>query len=85
MKSVTVDINVSDRTVSQLLSTISYSSSSVPECISIDGFKDHMDDKKFQCILVDAKKHCIFDILPDRTQKLLSAYFRAWSRAKETV
>jgi transposase len=82
MKSVAVDTNVSVSTVSRLLDTINYSSPSIPECLSIDEFKGNTDAGKFQCILVDAKKHRILDILPDRTQKHLSAYFRAWNRAK---
>lgn len=82
MKSVAVDTNVSVSTVSRLLDTINYSSPSVPECISIDEFKGNTDAGKFQCILVDAKKHRILDILPDRTQKHLSAYFRTWNRTQ---
>lgn len=62
MKSVAVDTNVSVSTVSRLLDTINYSSPSVPECISIDEFKGNTDAGKFQCILVDAKKHRILDI-----------------------
>lgn len=80
MKSVANDTNVSVNTVSRLLDTVSYSVPSIPECISIDEFKGNTEAGKFQCILVDAKKHLILDILPDRAQKNLSSYFRALNR-----
>lgn len=80
IKSVAQEVNVSVSTVTRLLDTINYSIPSVPECISIDEFKGNADTGKYQCILVDAKKHCILDILPDRTQSHLSSYFREWNR-----
>jgi transposase len=80
IKSVALDTNVSVNTVSRLLDTLSYSTPNIPECISIDEFKGNTDAAKYQCILVDAKKHRILDILPDRTQKHLSSYFRELNR-----
>lgn len=82
MKSVANSTNVSVNTVARLLNTVSYSIPSIPECISIDEFKGNTDAGKYQCILVDAKKHRILDILPDRTQKHLSSYFRECNRAQ---
>jgi transposase len=64
------------------LDTISYTIPSLLECISIDEFKGDTDAGKYQCILVDGKKHCILDILPYRTQSHLSAYFRELNRAE---
>jgi len=64
------------------LDTISNTIPSLPECISIDEFKGDTDAGKYQCILVDGKKHRILDILPDRTQSHLSAYFRELNRAE---
>lgn len=82
IKSVADEVNVSASTVTRLLDTINYSIPTIPECISIDEFKGNADTGKYQCILVDAKKHCILDILPDRTQSHLSSYFREWNRAE---
>lgn len=82
IKSVAESTNVSVNTILRLLDTINYSSSSFPECISIDEFKGNTNAGKYQCILLDAKKHRILDILPDRTQSHLSAYFRETNRAE---
>ena len=82
MKSVADSTNVSVNTVARLLDTVSYTIPSVPECISIDEFKGNTSAGKYQCILVDAKKHRVLDILPDRTQKHLSSYFRTLNRAQ---
>jgi len=82
IKSVAETTNVSVNTVTRLLDTVSYSIPYLPECISIDEFKGDTDAGKYQCILVDANKHRILDILPDRTQSHLSAYFRELNRAE---
>jgi len=76
IKSVAEETNVSVTTVSRLLDTINYTTPSLPSCLSIDEFKGNVETGKYQCILVDAKKHCILDILPDRTQNNLDEYFR---------
>lgn len=67
-------------TIVRLLNTINYSSPSLPDCISIDEFKGNTDAGKFQCILLDAKKHKLLDILPNKSQSCLSAYFKETSR-----
>lgn len=82
IKSVAETTNVSVSTVTRLLDTVNYTPHSLPECLSIDEFKGNTDAGKFQCILTDAKKHRIFDILPDRTQHHLSNYFRNINRAE---
>ncbi len=82
IKDVAKEANVSVNTVTRLLDTVSYSSPSIPECISIDEFKGNTDEGKYQCILVDAKKHRILDILPNRTQSHLCAYFREVNRSE---
>lgn len=76
IKSVAETTNVSTSTVTRLLDTVSYTTPFLPPCLSIDEFKGNTDAGKYQCILVDAKKHRILDILPDRTQPHLSSYFR---------
>lgn len=78
IKSVAEETNVSVTTVTRLLDTISYTSPTLPSCLSIDEFKGNAETGKYQCILVDAKKHCILDILPDRTQNHLVEYFRGY-------
>ena len=82
IKAVAEEANVSVSTVTRLLDTVNYSIPSLPECISIDEFKGNADTGKYQCILVDPRKHRILDILPDRTQSHLSSYFRELNRAQ---
>jgi len=82
IKSVALASNVSTSTVTRLLDTVSYGISKLPECISIDEFKGNAETGKYQCILVDPKKHRIIDILPDRTQSHLSEYFRSIERSQ---
>lgn len=82
LKSVAEETNVSVSTITRLLDTINYSTPSIPECIGIDEFKGNTDTGKYQCILTDPKKHRLLDILPDRNQAHLSAYFRELSRAE---
>lgn len=82
IKSVANEADVSASTVARLLDTVSYSSPSLPDCIGIDEFKGNAETGKYQCILVDAKKHRLLDILPDRNQAHLSAYFREKNRAE---
>lgn len=82
IKSVAKTTNVSVNTVTRLFDTLNYSIPSLPECLSIDEFKGDTDAGKYQCILVDAKKHRVLDILPDRTQSHLSAYFREISKVE---
>jgi len=82
IKSVAEEVDVSASTVTRLLDTISYSAPSIPECIGIDEFKGNADTGKYQCILVDPKKHRLLDILPDRNQAHLSSYFKETNRAE---
>jgi len=82
MKSVADVANVSVSTVTRLLDTVNYTTPSLPACLSIDEFKGNTDAGKYQCILTDAKKYHILDILPDRTQSHLSSYFREIKRAE---
>jgi len=59
------------------LDTLHYAApDKLPEAISIDEFKGDASTGKYQCILVDLKKHRILDILPDRTQSHLADYWR---------
>ena len=82
LKSVAKKSNVSASTVSRILDTIHYSCPSLKEAISIDEFKGNAETGKYQCILVNPKQRTIMDILPDRTQAHLSAYFRELNRSE---
>nr|WP_206762728.1 ISL3 family transposase [Mobilitalea sibirica] len=68
--------NVSSSTVSRVFDRLRYEKPNIPSVLSIDEFKGNAETGKYQCILVDGKKHRILDILPDRTQSHLSSYFR---------
>lgn len=82
LKYVAKRMNVSTNTISRILDTISYSCPSLKDSIAIDEFKGNADTGKYQCILVNPKQHTIMDILPDRTQAHLSAYFREINRSE---
>ena len=76
LKSVAKTSNVSVTTVCRILDHIHYSCPPLKEAVSIDEFKGNARTGKYQCILVNPKNHSIMDILPDRTQSHLIAYFR---------
>jgi Transposase and inactivated derivatives len=82
IKYIASQTNVSSNTVTRILDTISYDKPLIPSCISIDEFKGNAGDSKYQCILVDAKKKSILDILPDRRQSQLIDYFKSCSRTE---
>ena len=77
-KQVALQMNSSISTVTRLLDTVYYDTpTSLPSCLSIDEFKGNTDAGKYQCILVDACKNRVLDILPDRSQSHLTTYFRS--------
>ena len=82
IKSIARKVNVSPTTIIRILDTIHYTCPSLKEAISIDEFKGNAETGKYQCILVNPKKHTIMDILPDRTQTHLAAYFREINRSE---
>lgn len=82
LKTVAQKANVSIHTVSRILDTIHYTCPSLKDTISIDEFKGNAETGKYQCILVNPKHPSIMDILPDRSQSHLSAYFREISRSE---
>ncbi len=55
----------------------------LPSVLSIDEFKGNAGGEKFQAILTQPDKHCLFDILPSRTQVSLMQYFQGFSNKKE--
>jgi transposase len=76
LKSVAQKANVSIYTVLRILDTIHYTCPPLKDSISIDEFKGNAETGKYQCIIVNPKQCSIMDILPDRSQSHLSAYFR---------
>ena len=83
LKQVAELTGVSVQTVSRLLDTLNYDIPlSLPDTLAIDEFKGNAATGKYQCILVDPKKHRILDILPDRTQSHLTGYFREIPKAQ---
>ena len=75
IKSIAKAHRMSSPTAAKVLDYINYEPTKLPEVLSIDEFKGDADGERFQCILTDAKKHEIFDILPTRKQEDLLAYF----------
>lgn len=73
---VALQTNVSSSTAARIFDRINYERPDIPRVLSIDEFKGNAETGKYQCILVDGKKHRILDILPDRTQSHLCNYFR---------
>lgn len=82
LKSVAKASNVSVTTVCRMLDCIHYSCPPLKEAVSIDEFKGNACTGNYQCILVNPKNHSIMDILPDRTQSHLTAYFREIDRSQ---
>lgn len=83
LKQVSLLTGVSVPTICRLLDTIHYAPpDKLPEAVSIDEFKGNASTGKYQCILVDPKKHRILNILPDRTQSHLADYWRDIPRKK---
>lgn len=74
--------NTSVSTVTRVFDRINYVKPSIPRVLSIDEFKGNAETGKYQCILVDGKRKCILDILPDRTQSHLCSYFRDVPKAQ---
>lgn len=82
IQDLSLSANVSSSTVHRILDTVSYSRRKFPEVLSIDEFKGNADTGKYQCILTDPIKRRILDILPDRTQSHLTAYFSSVPKAE---
>ena len=74
--------NLSPSTVARIVDMLNYSMPyTLPDVVCIDEFKGNAETGKFQCILIDGKKHKILDILPDRTTSHLMDYFRKIPRS----
>lgn len=79
IKQIAQEHNISPPTAARYFKLVDYKCKSLPEVLSIDEFKGNAGGEKFQCIIADAKNHKVLDILPNRKQEDLIAYFRAFS------
>lgn len=75
MKSIAEMVNLSGPTIARALDCVSYGPATLPAALSIDEFKGNADGEKYQCILTNPKKKAVLDVLPDRKQETLCAYF----------
>ena len=82
VKHISEETNVSCSTIFRLLDTLNYCIKPLGDTIAIDEFKGNASNNKYQCILVNPDKHCILDILPDRTNSHLSSYFTDIKRSE---
>lgn len=72
------DLGLSPATVTRIFDLVSYPKiTKMPTALSIDEFKGNAGTAKYQCILVDAQKKRVLDILPDRKLEHLQKYFRS--------
>jgi len=79
IKDIAEEHNISAPTAARYFELVDYKCKSLPEVLSIDEFKGNAGGEKFQCIITDAKNHKVLDILPNRKQEDLIAYFRTFS------
>ena len=79
IKDIAEEHSVSASTAARYFKLVDYKCMSLPEVLSIDEFKGNAGGEKFQCIIADAKHHKVLDILPNRKQEDLIAYFRTFS------
>ena len=68
--------NISNTTAFRYFDLVEYSFRVLPEVLSIDEFKGDTGGEKYQTILADAKGKRVLDILPNRKEADLIAYFR---------
>lgn len=84
VRSVSRLLGVSDSFVFRRLRDIRFPKPQLlPPVLSIDEFKGNAGGEKFQAILTQPDKHCLFDILPSRTQVSLMQYFQGFPNKKE--
>ena len=80
VKYVAESVGLSQTTVNRITDRISRERKRFGDTIGIDEFKGNTGGEKYQCIITDPKKRIIVDILPDRKESHLSAYFRSMER-----
>lgn len=67
--------NVSGATAMRYFKCVSFKLAKLPEVLSIDEFKGNSGGQKYNSIIVDAEKHKVLDILPNRFENDLIHYF----------
>ena len=67
--------NVSGATAMRYFKYVSFRPTKLSEVLSIDEFKGNSGGQKYNSIIVDAEKHKVIDILPNRFENDLIRYF----------
>lgn len=67
--------NVSGATAMRYFKYVSFRPTKLPKVLSIDEFKGNSGGQKYNSIIVDAEKHKVIDILPNRFENDLIRYF----------
>lgn len=67
--------NVSGATAMRYFKCVSFKPTKLPKVLSIDEFKGNSGGQKYNSIIVDAEKHKVIDILPNRFENDLIRYF----------
>lgn len=67
--------NVSGATAMRYFKYVSFRPTKLPEVLSVDEFKGNSGGQKYNSIIVDAEKHKVIDILPNRFENDLIRYF----------
>lgn len=77
-------VNLSVSTIIRIFDKLSYTSSELPEVLSIDEFKGNTGGEKYQCIITDPDHRRVIDILPNRFKSHLTSYFLSFDTSKTT-
>lgn len=67
--------HVSGTTAMRYFKCVGFRPTELPEVLSLDEFKGNSGGQKYNSIVVDAQKHKVIDILPDRFENNLIKYF----------
>lgn len=78
-KSIALECNCSNSTVSRQFEKVVYPKSQLTSVLAIDEFRGNAGGHKFQCILSDPENRKLLDILPTRKTEDLYAYFSSYS------
>lgn len=79
-KAIADELRLSPATIVRYLKYVPMQKTSLPECLSIDEFKGNAGGEKYQCLLVNAERKEVFDVLSSRKMNDLLKYFTAYPR-----
>ena len=82
-KAIAAQHNLSSTTALRYFDLVEYRCLELPQVLSIDEFKGNAGGEKYQCILTDASKRKIMDILPNRFENDLICYFSSFSNRSD--